>query len=203
MPNPIKENAFNKTKGAYSFKSNIDIDKLLARKRNSSLNRMDVIFQKHWDRGLEDIRQQTLDRLLYELSHFHRSIDGSSLVDSEIANNIEVTYYPSGFSIYVNADYAVFVEFGTGINGSMSPHPNTSFALNGWEYANNSWWYPTTADDPNPTKKLGSSGDWVAKTSGVPSRPFMYNTWRWARGSYMNIMQKHLNNAVKEIERGI
>lgn len=194
---------FDPVRGAYSFKADIDIDKLFGRSRNSSLYRMDKIVQKHWDRGMEEIREKTVERLFYELSMFHRSIDGSSLIDSEIANNVEVKYYPTGFSIYVNADYAVFVEFGTGIAGSMSPHPNTNFALNGWSYTEKSWWYPTTADDPNPTKKLGSRGDWVAKTSGVPSRPFMYNTWRWARGSYMNIMQKHLNNAVKEIERGI
>lgn len=68
--------------------------------------------------------------------------------------------------IRVNADYGVFVEFGTGIVGEGSPH-----ALAGefdWQYDVNEhgeagWHFP--ADD----------GSWPI-TKGQPSRPFMYET---------------------------
>ncbi len=68
--------------------------------------------------------------------------------------------------IRVNAEYGMFVEFGTGIVGEGSPHP-----LSGdynWQYDINNhgeagWHFP--ADD----------GSWPI-TKGQKSRPFMYET---------------------------
>lgn len=62
--------------------------------------------------------------------------------------------------------YAVFVEFGTGVVGGRSSHPDISIA--GWKYDVNGhgelgWWYP------------GKDGNYHW-TKGMPSRPFMYNT---------------------------
>lgn len=75
--------------------------------------------------------------------------------------------------------HAVYVEFGTGIEGERRPHPDT--AILGWEYDVNGhgvlgWWYPSSEADPNPHKRRGSKGGWIAWTAGMPSRPFMYNT---------------------------
>ena len=87
----------------------------------------------------------------------------------ELMNSIEGYYSPStnvGI-IKAGAYYAAYVEFGTGVVGSNSPHPNPQ----GWQYDINAhgdegWVY---YDD--------DSGEF-RWTKGFKSRPFMYNTAR-------------------------
>ena len=87
----------------------------------------------------------------------------------ELMNSIEGFYSPKSQVgiIKAGAYYAVYVEFGTGVVGSQSPHPNPD----GWQYDSNNhgdkgWVY---YDD-----KL----DRFKWTKGFKSRPFMYNTAR-------------------------
>lgn len=80
--------------------------------------------------------------------------------------------------VKVNNQYAVYVEFGTGIVGATNPHPDV--AILGWRYdinghGNLGWWYPADSTDLNPTNHQTSSGTWIAWTKGIPSRPFMYD----------------------------
>lgn len=67
--------------------------------------------------------------------------------------------------VYTNCPWAKFVEFGTGIVGERSPHPNSSII--GWKY------------DVNEHGEKGwfyfRDGEWYW-TKGMPSRPFMYET---------------------------
>lgn len=79
-------------------------------------------------------------------------------------------------------NYALYCEFGTGIEGEKKPHPLAEQA--GWQYdvnqhGNAGWWYPTDEADKNPTKKVGSTGEpseYIAHTKGQPARPFWYET---------------------------
>ena len=87
----------------------------------------------------------------------------------ELMNSIDGFYIPKSKVgiIKAGAYYAVYVEFGTGVVGSQSPHPNPD----GWQYDSNNhgdkgWVY---YDD-----KL----DRFKWTKGFKSRPFMYNTAR-------------------------
>lgn len=69
--------------------------------------------------------------------------------------------------IRAGAWYAVFVEFGTGVVGAGSPHPDPT----GWQYDTNGhgddgWVYFNENDQ---------KWHW---TKGMASRPFMYNTAR-------------------------
>lgn len=69
------------------------------------------------------------------------------------------------YVVYTGCAWAKFVEFGTGIRGKQSPHPDTSIA--GWKYDVNNhgeagWYY-------------FRDGEWHW-TKGMPSRPFMYET---------------------------
>ena len=87
----------------------------------------------------------------------------------ELESSIEGYFSPSvGVGIIkAGAPYAVYVEFGTGVVGSGSPHP----APAGWRYDVNAhgesgWWYYNDRD---------GKMHW---TKGMPSRPFMYNTAR-------------------------
>lgn len=85
----------------------------------------------------------------------------------ELESSISGYFSPSlGVGIIkAGAPYAVYVEFGTGIVGSGSPHP----APAGWQYDVNAhgesgWWY------------FNDNTGRVQWTKGMPSRPFMYNT---------------------------
>ncbi|MEG2769286.1 MAG: hypothetical protein RR902_00540 [Oscillospiraceae bacterium] len=65
------------------------------------------------------------------------------------------------------APHSIFCEFGTGVKGKNSPHPD--IAILGWTYDTNShgelgWWY---FDEKQQRFR------W---TKGMPSRPFMYET---------------------------
>jgi hypothetical protein len=87
----------------------------------------------------------------------------------ELLNSID-SYYSPTYNVGIikaGAYYAAYVEFGTGVVGSQSPHPNPD----GWQYDVNNhgdegWVY---YDDD------GGKFRW---TKGFKSRPFMYNTAR-------------------------
>lgn len=112
----------------------------------------------------------------------------SSLAD--IANSIKIYKVGDKYRISTTNFKAPYVEFGTGVKGKGSPH-NLSNQM-GWQYQIGShftmwhgmigWWYPTTADDKNTsTREVKDesgepTGEYVAFTMGMPSRPFMYNT---------------------------
>lgn len=92
-----------------------------------------------------------------------------AIFTGELWNSIEGYYSPTynvGI-IKAGAYYAAYVEFGTGVVGSQSPHPEPQ----GWQYDVNQhgdkgWVY---YDD--------YSGEF-RWTKGFKSRPFMYNTAR-------------------------
>jgi len=81
--------------------------------------------------------------------------------------------------IKAGSPYAVFVEFGTGIVGQTSPHPDPK----DWQYDINKhgedgWIYFNERD-----------GRWHW-TKGVESRPFMYNTARELEMECMRIAKE-------------
>ena len=92
-----------------------------------------------------------------------------AIYSGELMNSIEGYYSPTSNVGIIKAGtmYAVHVEFGTGVVGSRSPHPNPQgrrYDINnhgdkGWVYYN---------DDIGDFR-------W---TKGFKSRPFMYNTAR-------------------------
>lgn len=82
----------------------------------------------------------------------------------------DIIYDGASFCIYTACPWAAFVEFGTGVKGDNSPHPDTSIA--NWKY------------DVNNHGKKGwyyfKDGRWYW-TNGMPSRPFMYETAQYLR----------------------
>lgn len=106
----------------------------------------------------------------------------ASSIKAETSGNV-------GF-VKCSCGYAVYVEFGTGVVGSGSPHPDT--AILGWRYDINrhgelGWWYPTDNADPNPYKYTAKNGTIYAWTKGMPSRPFMYETAQMLRASVVPV----------------
>lgn len=96
-------------------------------------------------------------------------VELDAVYTGELMNSIEGYYSPTTHIGIIKAGtkYAAYVEFGTGVVGSQSPHPNTA----GWQYDVNNhgdegWVY---YDDDSGKFR------W---TKGFKSRPFMYNTAR-------------------------
>ncbi len=102
---------------------------------------------------------------------------------------IEGRYDPSSNKgkIWVDSEYAVFIEFGTGVIGMQNPHPDPG----NWVYDTNNhgesgWWYPIK--DAGVYERLEAKGVPVRKnaegamfgwTKGMESRPFMYETAKY------------------------
>jgi len=90
--------------------------------------------------------------------------------------------------IFTAVPYAVYVEYGTGIVGEMSPNDNPEGEIE-WEYDVNNhrdsgWWYYASIDG-------------VAKfrwTKGMPARPFMYNTLRWLQQNAPDVAARMFSN---------
>lgn len=83
------------------------------------------------------------------------------------------------------APHSAYCEFGTGIRGKESQHPNPGIA--GWKYDINEhgeegWWY-------------WKNGEWHW-TAGMPSRPFMYNTAEQLRQIAPGIAKEVLQKGV-------
>ena len=96
--------------------------------------------------------------------------DFDAIYSGELFSSIRAEYsgsVPDGASWLVITDcpWAAYVEFGTGIVGQESPHPDTSIV--GWKY------------DVNQHGDMGwdyfKDGEWHW-TKGMPSRPFLYQT---------------------------
>ena len=102
----------------------------------------------------------------------------------ELLNSINsefggVIQHGSKWIIYTGCSWAPFVEFGTGVEGQKSPHPDTSIV--GWKYDVNShgekgWAY-----------FKDSAWHW---TKGMPSRPFMYETGQELRKIVVKIAKE-------------
>ena len=93
-------------------------------------------------------------------------------------------------------DKAYYNEFGTGIVGSQNPHITEELAKEGYKYDVNShresgWWYPTTEDDPNPTKKKVENG-WIAWTKGLPSQKAFYEALKKAEERFKEVGEEEL-----------
>ena len=121
-------------------------------------------------RGAEIARMKVIELGAYRTGELLNSID-SFLFSFGAA--------PVGF-IRVNADYGIFVEFGTGIVGQNAKHHPAESAF-AWSYDVNAhgelgWLYPT--DD-------GS----YRRTRGQASRPFLYETALQLRNEFPSIVK--------------
>lgn len=159
------------------------------------LYQMDKKVVKALHLALDEVGVRMESKLIEELSMM-------GLGDSSFISRISVRRYGKGLSVSIDKEYVTFVEFGTGLRGMNNPHPNpTALGHSEWQYATNSehgdgWWYPTTDDDPNPTKYRTSQGDLVAFTRGHESRPFMYNTWLYGKRIMVNTFNKYSKEVI-------
>lgn len=137
--------------------------------------------EKDIDRAIREVKQfkkeflEKCNQLIEALTDYGAEVAKiqveqlDAVFTGELMNSIEGYYSPThnvGI-IKAGAYYAAYVEFGTGVVGKGSAHPNPQ----GWQYdvnnhGNEGWVY---YDD------YSGKFRW---TKGFKSRPFMYNTAR-------------------------
>ena len=137
--------------------------------------------EKDIDRAIQDLKRfkreflEKCNKLVQALTDYGVEVAKlevaqlDAVYTGELMNSIE-GYYSATSNVGIiraGAYYAAYVEFGTGVVGSQSPHPNPE----GWQYDVNNhgdegWVY---YDDESGKFR------W---TKGFKSRPFMYNTAR-------------------------
>lgn len=146
-------------KTVIKFKLNIkDIDRAIEK-----VKRFKGQFLEKCNRLIEALTDEGVEVAKLEVQELDAVFTG------ELMNSIEGYYSPTynvGI-IKAGAYYAAYVEFGTGVVGRQSPHPNPQ----GWQYdvndhGNEGWVY---YDD------YSGKFRW---TKGFKSRPFMHNTAR-------------------------
>lgn len=134
---------------------------------------------ENFKRKLEKAKRKILIRLAdkaIEVIKENIPIETGELAASIMKSQI----FQDMIEVYTDNAYAHFVEFGTGIVGSKSPHPDIS-AIN-WKYDVNEhgeegWTYQT------------SDGLWHW-TKGQEAKQFMYIAYQYIDTHYMEIVEQ-------------
>ena len=149
--------------------------------------------RKDIDRAIRELKQfkteflKKCNQLVQELTDYGVDVAKvevtqlDAVYTGELRNSIEGYFSPTtGVGIIrAGAYYAVYVEFGTGVVGSQSSHPNPQ----GWQYDMNNHGEDGWVYYDDETGKFR----W---TKGFKSRPFMYNTARQLEKDCKKIAQE-------------
>lgn len=151
-----------------------------------SLNDLDGLIkileekQANYTEVVKNVAERVADDMLTEVnSGKYKSIYGGNPYRNTTK---EVTSSKSSATAKItnHDNEALFYEMGTGVVGSSSPAPAEYIKRYGWVYdhhghGDEGWWYPTTADDPNPYKWTDPSGQLRAWTRGLSAMNGFYN----------------------------
>lgn len=125
---------------------------------------------EEYEKKVQEKIKEFLTRLLEDGANIAKAkiIELKAVESSELQDSFQYTLYKEGTKgiIFTDCSHACFVEFGTGVRGSASPHPTMPWAYDSNGHGEDGWYYYDT--------KQGR----VRFTQGMPSRPFMYETAR-------------------------
>lgn len=146
---------------------------------------------------LEALAKYTQERVV---KHLGASVGaGNYPATDNLINNIKITEIIDDMvRVVADTEYAKYVEYGTGLNGSDEPHPMAGQV--GWQYSKG----PRIYEDKNTGRTwevdgwyyVGSDGN-VYYTEGLEAHNFMYNAWLDLKEHYREIMKQVLR------ERGL
>jgi hypothetical protein len=154
-----------------------DIDKNLKK-----IDEFERAIERGTQIGVERFTKLLTERIKKELIDF-------GLGDSSLINDIVVVPVGGGFKITVANDYAMYIEYGTGIVGKQNPpHPDPQIP---WghdvnNYGDSGWTY----------KGKDGKYHW---TKGQKSRPFMYNTWLYGVQYANRTIKYYINRELKRV----
>lgn len=150
-------------------------------------------FRKQLNQWIDDLMRQLTGEgaTIAQMNVMHMN----AVYTGRLEENIKGVFFPEERMGYVMADtpYAIFVEYGTGVVGAASPHPDVMSgeadvqpyvykgkAYTGYDsqgHGDKGWVYFLATDGINEFR-------W---TKGMVSRPFMYETLRWLQENAPNI----------------
>lgn len=166
------------TFGEFDLELSIDLYDIRAGMKK--IDRLEKNINEAVYRGLQKAADQIVKKLEANMDKY--GVGG-------LKSGIFVEYSPTNFSIRVfkqdpenGENYALYVEYGTGIVGQGSPHP-VPWAYDINDHGEKGWTY-------------FKEGSWH-HTRGMPARPYMYDTIRWVR-SYSPI-KRALNKELKRL----
>jgi HK97 gp10 family phage protein len=161
------------------------LEKAIAKVEKFQLN-----IPKILDKAIDEIAEKARQRCLHEMS-LHDLKKGGTLAQSNLASTIEIRRDDiKSFTLAVNGEYAMYVEFGTGVVGRDNPHPDVSFLDQAWEY---------------DSKGHGEAGWFYYKdgvkyhTRGQEAKPFLYPTYLYVRRIVTRTVNKHIKRALREL----
>lgn len=172
-----------------------------------------VIDINHVEKGIKDLDK--LSKYLIDKLEREALYAFADLIVDKLKKNIMLAGYPSlvnfiyvkkrrgKITIGISADYACYLEYGTGIVGSENAHPDAG--LVNWQYMigeqsskGGGWWYPATKLYGSQPFKYTNSGELYAWTSGgLKSGQFAYKTLKWGKSQYTRYFRKFLRLAIK------
>lgn len=139
------------------------------------------------DRAMDILMERAYKRMLMYMGSMPTH-DGT-LATSNLASTITPYRVNKGFVIEILGDYALYVEFGTGVVGRDNPHPDLTMFGENWKYNHKEkgeagWYY------------IGKDGKrhW---TKGMPSRPYMYKTYLYVRNQMLRVINQEIKKVLK------
>lgn len=116
-------------------------------------------------------------------------------VPTSVIENINVDILDTELSISVYGEDIFYFEYGTGIEGANTPHPKDPWEYDVNNHGESGWVYvPKNRSHYSYADYVfeGKSGETLAHTKGIPSKPFVYETMLWGKRSIYNVVRKHL-----------
>lgn len=159
----------------------IDFDKFMS--RHDPMGEMQDAILDGIEKGV-----QRLSMLLDK--RYHDMLAKHGLSASDMASNYTITVDGLTVELTIGTDYAIYVEYGTGIVGEHFPHKQPKI----------DWTYDVNGHDIKGWYYKDDNGIWH-RTYGQKSRPFIYDTWIWARSQFTTIIDGQVRQAIKRWER--
>lgn len=177
------------------YQIDVDLESIMSGEFDKHIKKIDRAITRGSKNGIIKCEEAILKKLTERMVMY-------GLGDSLLSGTVNSKKTDVSLSIRMGSEYFMYVEYGTGVVGRDSQHPDTSRV--GWRYDTNAhgemgWWYPSSIDDPNPTKYRNDNG-WWAWTKGQRARPFMYETWMWAMENCTKIISEEIGKEVEKVK---
>lgn len=163
---------------------------------------MNIYFDlDHIEKGIKQLKElerqivnDVIDEGLLEMAdkisnHMSQESQRYKLNESNLEKTKYVDLDEDYIEIGYGADYANYVEYGTGIMGENDPHPEPTM----WDEFEG---YDLQNHGDNGWKYIGKDGR-LHWTKGMPSRPIVYNTRKWANTQVTRVVRKHLRRVIE------
>lgn len=158
--------------------------------------------KKAINEGSESFVKQATKRM-YELVVANCNDKNISNASSRI--NYEYDDGKNVGKVFTDDQVVIFNEFGTGIKGEQGSEWAQAFdyTVNESGKGESGWWYPTTADDPNPYKWRDKDGQLRALTHGLESRHMFYDAYQQVLNEFDKLVQTTILKQIGEMyEKG-